>query len=284
LTSDNARFEEAENKPTTDFTEADRRLGDDPLGAGEHRRSLVVVPTYNEADNIERLIERIFQLNLAALEILVVDDNSPDGTAALVERRQAREARLHLIRRPGKRGLGTAYVAGFEFALARGYDHVFEMDADLSHNPDDLPRFLEKVTKYDLVIGSRYATGVNVINWPLSRLLLSLGANWYTRVITGLPIRDCTSGFKCFRREVLERIQLDTLQSDGYSFQIELNFHAWRQGFRLVELPIIFVDRERGISKMSHKVMMEAAFMVWRLRFSDLLRRLLGRAHPTRSS
>ena len=247
------------------------------LAGAEHKRTLVVIPTYNEAGNIEKLIDRIFQLNIAALEILIVDDNSPDGTAAVVERRQAKEPRLHLLRRAGKLGLGTAYVAGFQFAIAQGFDYIFEMDADLSHNPDDLPRFLEKILDYDLVIGSRYATGVNVINWPLSRLMLSVWANWYTRRVTGLPIRDCTSGFKCFRRIVLEHVRLDKIKSDGYSFQIELNFKAWRQGFRIVELPIIFVDRETGSSKMSRKVMREAAFMVWRLRFSDLLERILRR-------
>jgi dolichol-phosphate mannosyltransferase len=240
------------------------------LAAFEHKRTLVVIPTYNEAGNIERVIDRILQLNIAGLEILVVDDNSPDGTATLVAQRQVREPRLHLIGRPAKMGLGTAYVAGFRFAIERSFDYIFEMDADLSHNPDDLPRFLEKIREYDLVIGSRYTRGVNVINWPLSRLLLSLWANWYTRVITGLPLKDCTSGFKCFRRQVLESIRLDEIKSDGYSFQIELSFIAWRLGFRLVELPIIFVDRDQGSSKMSRKVMKEAAWMVWRLRFVDL--------------
>lgn len=238
---------------------------------------MVVTPTYNEAGTIEKLIDRIFQLSIAGLDILVVDDNSPDGTAALVENRQTQEPRLHLIRRPAKLGLGTAYAVGFRFAIDRGFDYVFEMDADLSHNPDDLPRFLEKIKNYDLVIGSRYTRGVNVINWPLSRLLLSLWANWYTRKITGLPLRDCTSGFKCFRREVLENVMLDKIKSDGYSFQIELNFAAWRLGYRMVELPIIFVDREIGDSKMSRKVMKEAALMAWRLRFNDLIQRLFRR-------
>jgi len=237
----------------------------------------VVIPTYNEAGNIEKLIDRLFQLNIAGLEILVVDDNSPDGTAAKVVYRQAREPRLHLIRRASKMGLGSAYITGFRYALERGFDHIFEMDADLSHNPDDVPRFLEKIRDVDLVIGSRYTQGVNVINWPLSRLLLSLFANWYTRVITGLPIRDCTSGFKCFRRHVLESLMLDKIKSDGYSFQIEVNFIAWRKGFRLVELPIIFVDRETGSSKMSGKVMREAAWMVWRLRIIDLLQIVFNR-------
>ena len=244
---------------------------------------MVVIPTYNEAGNIEKLIDRIFQLNITGLEILVVDDNSPDGTAAVVVHRQAREPRLHLIRRGGKMGLGTAYASGFCFALERGFDYIFEMDADLSHNPDDLPRFLEKIRDYDLVVGSRYTHGVNVINWPLSRLLLSLWANWYTRVITGLPLKDCTSGFKCFRRQVLESIVLDKIKSDGYSFQIEMNFMAWRLGFRIVELPIIFVDRELGSSKMSRKVMKEAAVMVWRLRLTDLMQRIFKRRKPAKA-
>jgi dolichol-phosphate mannosyltransferase len=184
------------------------------------------------------------------------------------------DLRVHLIRRPGKLGLGTAYVVGFRFAIIHRFDYIFEMDADLSHNPDDLPRFLEMMQEYDLVIGSRYMHGVNVINWPLSRLLLSLWANWYTRTITGLPLRDCTSGFKCFRRNVLESIRLDKIKSDGYSFQIELHFVAWKMGYRIGELPIIFVDREIGSSKMSRKVMKEAALMVWRLRFTDLVERL----------
>jgi len=237
----------------------------------------VVIPTYNEAGNIEKLIDRIFQLNIAGLEILVVDDNSPDDTASVVQNRQAHDSRLHLIQRPGKMGLGTAYVSGFRFALDHKFDYVFEMDADLSHNPDDLPRFLEKMKDHDLVVGSRYTNGVNVINWPLSRLLLSLFANWYTRTITGLPLRDCTSGYKCFRANVLESIKLDKIKSDGYSFQIELNFFAWRMGYRIVELPIIFVDREVGNSKMSRKVMNEAALMAWRLRFNDFFERLFDR-------
>jgi dolichol-phosphate mannosyltransferase len=242
---------------------------------------LVVIPTYNEAGNIEKLIDRIFQLNISGLEILIVDDNSPDGTAGLVEKRLALDPRVHLIQRSGKLGLGTAYVVGFRFAIGHGYDYVFEMDADFSHNPDDLPRFLERMQECDLVIGSRYMHGVNVINWPLSRLLLSLGANWYTRMITGLPLRDCTSGYKCFRRSVLESIRLDRIKSDGYSFQIELHFIAWKLGFRIAELPIIFVDREIGSSKMSRKVMKEAAWMVWQLRAMDLAQRLFGRTRRT---
>lgn len=235
-------------------------------------RTLIVIPTYNEAGNVRRLLERIFALGIADLEVLVVDDNSPDGTAFVVEELQQQNAAIHLIRRPGKLGLGTAYVTGFKYAIEKKFDFIFEMDADLSHNPEDIPRFLETMEKgYDLVIGSRYLTGVNVINWPLSRLILSLFANWYTRTITGLPLKDCTSGFKCFRRSVLESIDLDNIHSDGYSFQIELHFLVWKKGFRFCEIPIIFTDRDRGSSKMSRKVMIEAALMVWRLKFWDII-------------
>ncbi len=235
-------------------------------------RTLIVIPTYNEAGNVRRLLERIFALGIADLEVLVVDDNSPDGTASVVEELQQQNAAIHLIRRPGKLGLGTAYVTGFKYAIEKKFDFIFEMDADLSHNPEDIPRFLETMEKgYDLVIGSRYLTGVNVINWPLSRLILSLFANWYTRTITGLPLKDCTSGFKCFRRSVLESIDLDNIHSDGYSFQIELHFLVWKKGFRFCEIPIIFTDRDRGSSKMSRKVMIEAALMVWRLKFWDII-------------
>ena len=235
-------------------------------------RALVVIPTYNEAGNIENVINRIFALNDPSIEILIVDDNSPDGTGMLVARRQEKEPRVHLLQRPGKMGLGTAYVAGFRYALQNGFEYIFEMDADLSHNPDDLPRLLEKINGYDLVIGSRYLTGVNVINWPLSRLLLSLFANWYTRTITRLPINDCTSGFKCIHRRVLETVALDGIVSNGYAFQIELHYKIWRCGFRICEVPIVFTERRQGKSKMSRKVQFEAATMVWRLKLADWLR------------
>jgi len=235
-------------------------------------RALVVIPTYNEAGNIENVINRIFALNDSKIEILIVDDNSPDGTGELVARRREQEPRLHLLQRPGKMGLGTAYVAGFRYALQNGFEYIFEMDADLSHNPDDLPRLLEKMNGYDLVIGSRYLTGVNVINWPLSRLLLSLFANWYTRTITRMPINDCTSGFKCIHRRVLEAVALDAIVSNGYAFQIELHYKIWRHGFRICEVPIVFTERRAGKSKMSRKVQFEAATMVWRLTLADWLR------------
>jgi dolichol-phosphate mannosyltransferase len=215
------------------------------------------------------LLDHIFELKVPRLEVLVVDDNSPDGTAEIVHRRSAQDGRVHLLARSRKMGLGTAYVAGFHFALQNGYELIFEMDADFSHHPEDLPRFLEKMDDYDLVIGSRYLTGVNVTNWPLSRLLLSLFANGYTRVITRMPINDCTSGFKCFHRRVLEAIALEKIVSNGYAFQIELHYKAWRKGFRILEIPIVFTERLTGSSKMSRKIQFEAARMVWRLKIRD---------------
>jgi len=235
---------------------------------------LVVIPTYNEAGNIDMLLDRLFGLNIPTLHVLIVDDNSPDGTAERVAQRSRHEPRLHLIHREKKMGLGTAYVAGFKFALQNGFDLIFEMDADLSHNPEDIPRFLSKSDEFDLVIGSRYLTGVNVTNWPLSRLLLSLFANAYTRIITRMPIHDCTSGFKCFHRRVLEAITLDNIVSNGYAFQIELHYKAWRKGFRICEIPIVFTERLAGKSKMSRRIQLEAAKMVWRLKLLDLLGKL----------
>lgn len=233
-------------------------------------KTLVIIPTYNEADNIEVIIKQIIGLNIPNLSILVVDDNSPDGTGDIVEKIAETDLRIRLVRRAAKMGLGTAYVEGFRFAIKEGFDYIFEMDADLSHDPAEVPRFLEKIKSHDLVIGSRYISGVNVINWPLPRLLLSLFANWYTRAITRLPVKDCTSGFKCFRRLVLQSIDLDGISSDGYSFQIEMTYKAWKNNFRICEIPIIFVDRTKGNSKMTRKVMREAAWVVWKLRFSGL--------------
>ena len=232
---------------------------------------LIIIPTYNEAENIEIVISKLIDLNIPNLSILVVDDNSADETGKIVERIYDVDSRVHLIQREGKLGLGTAYVVGFKFAIEKGFDYIFEMDADLSHDPGEIPRFLEKIETYDLVIGSRYISGVNIINWPLSRLLLSIGANLYTRIVTGLPIRDCTSGFKCFRRKVLENINLEKISSDGYSFQIEVNYKVWKKNFKICEIPIIFVDRVKGSSKMSRKVMREAAWMVWKLRLLNLI-------------
>jgi dolichol-phosphate mannosyltransferase len=233
-------------------------------------KALVIVPTYNERENLEELVRRIFDQKLPT-EVLVVDDNSPDGTGTLADEMAARDPRVHVMHRPGKMGLGSAYVAGFKWALARDYEAVFEMDADFSHNPDSLGDFLRELGHADLVLGSRYLHGVTVVNWPLSRLILSYSANLYSRIITGMPVKDLTGGFKCFRRQVLEAIDLDRVRSDGYAFQIEINFKAWRKGFRIQEIPILFVDRQAGVSKMSRRIVREAAWMVWRLRLLDLL-------------
>lgn len=238
------------------------------------KRTLIIIPTYNEAENIGTIISRIISLNIPNVFVLVIDDNSPDGTGDIVEKISKKDQRIRLIRREGKLGLGTAYIEGFKVAIQENFDYVFEMDADLSHNPDDIPKFLEAIPEHDLVIGSRYISGVNVINWPLSRLLLSLGANWYSRLITGLPIKDCTSGFRCFKREVLESIDLERISSDGYSFQIEMAFKVWKKDFKILEIPIIFIDRTKGDSKMTRKVMREAAWVVWKLRILSFMNRL----------
>lgn len=232
---------------------------------------LVIIPTFNERENLIELLGRIFAQPIADLHVLIVDDNSPDGTGDLAEELRAKDPRVEVMHRPGKLGLGSAYVAGFRHALGQGYDVVFEMDADFSHNPDSLPDFLRELDDADLVVGSRYLHGVTVVNWPLLRLVLSYGANLYTRVITGLPIKDATGGFKCFRRQVLEALDLDRVKSDGYGFQIEINYKTWRKRFRIREIPILFVDRRAGVSKMSRRIVWEAAFMVWRLRVLDLL-------------
>jgi dolichol-phosphate mannosyltransferase len=233
-------------------------------------RILVIIPTYNERENIEKLIPAVLAQG-KSIEVLVVDDNSPDGTGGIVKGIRAVEPRVHLIERQGKLGLGSAYIAGFRFALENGYDIVFEMDADFSHHPRYIKRFLRAARKNDLIIGSRYVKGVNVINWPLMRLVLSTGASVYTRLITGMPLRDPTSGYKCIGRAVLEKLDLDKIDSDGYSFQIEVNYKAWRMGFKVVEIPIIFVDRNRGSSKMNKKIVFEAIYMVWWLRIQAIL-------------
>lgn len=230
-------------------------------------RALVIVPTYNERDNILRLIDAVLSQD-ARIDVLVVDDGSPDGTGALVDERAAVDARVHVIHRPRKMGLGTAYLAGFRWALERDYELVFEMDADFSHDPSHLPQFIASATEGDLVLGSRYRDGkVTVVNWPINRLLLSYGANIYARIVTGLPLFDATGGFKCFHRKVLEAIDLNDVRSNGYAFQIEMSFRAWRKGFRIVEIPIVFVDRTEGESKMSKRIVREAIWMVWRLRW-----------------
>jgi dolichol-phosphate mannosyltransferase len=231
---------------------------------------LIIIPTYNERENILTLLDRLLALPYG-LEVLVVDDNSPDGTGELVAARQKADARVHLIRRPGKLGLGSAYVAGFRYALAGGAQYVFEMDADFSHDPEAIGDFVKAAEDADVVLGSRYLHGVTVVHWPLKRLILSYSANLYTRFITGLPVMDATGGFKCFRRAALEAIDLDRVHSDGYSFQIEMSYKCWRKGFKIKEIPITFVDRRAGVSKMNRKIVWEAAWMVWRLRLLDLL-------------
>ncbi len=233
---------------------------------------LVVIPTYNERDNIVRLIPEVLAQD-SRISVLVVDDNSPDGTADAVEEMARRDDRILLLRREGKFGLGSAYRDGFRIALQRGASHIIEMDADFSHDPNSLPALLKEAESQDLVIGSRYTRGVSVVNWPIRRLLLSYCATVYTRIITGLRVTDCTSGFKCFRREVLEAINLDTVRSDGYSFQIEMNYLCMEKGYRIGEIPIIFIDRHAGTSKMSRKIVREAVFMVWKLRIGSLLKR-----------
>jgi dolichol-phosphate mannosyltransferase len=236
-------------------------------------RALVVVPTYNERVNLPLIVPLVLQQD-ARIEVLVVDDNSPDGTGQLADEMAASNRRIHVLHRPGKAGLGKAYLAGFRWALECGYDFIFEMDADFSHDPKFLPEFLQAIETADLVIGSRYRAGVNVINWPISRLLLSLGANEYARRVTGLPLTDSTGGFKCFRRRVLEAIDFEKVKSNGYSFQIEMSFRAWKQGFRLVEIPIVFTDRVEGQSKMDKRIVREAIRMVWWLRLKSMIGQL----------
>jgi len=236
-------------------------------------RTLIIIPTYNEAENILRIVPEILSV-APDIDVLVVDDNSPDGTSEAVRKMGASDHRVHLLLREKKMGLGTAYVAGFKYALAHDYDYVFEMDADFSHDPKEIPKMLSAMERCDLVIGSRYINGVRVLDWPMKRLLLSYFANVYTRIITGMPVRDATGGFKCYRRKVLESIDLDRIRSNGYAFQIETNFKAWAGGFRVCEHPIVFVDRRLGTSKMNKGIIYEAAFMVWKLKFQHLFRKL----------
>ena len=229
-------------------------------------KSLVIVPTYNEKENILLMLDAILQQH-ECLEVLVVDDGSPDGTGDMVAAEAEKNSRIHLIRRKGKMGLGSAYVTGFKWALERDYERVFEMDADFSHSPSDLTRFLEAAEESDLVLGSRYMKQrISVVNWDLRRLILSYGANVYTRMVTGLPISDATGGFKCFRREALQALNLDKMKSDGYCFQIETTFKIWKKGMRVKEIPIVFTDRTRGTSKMSGGIISEAFFLVLKLR------------------
>lgn len=234
--------------------------------------TLIIVPTFNEAHNISRLIDRLMNLQ-NQVDLLVIDDGSPDGTADEVRKSQEKyEGRVALIERPGKQGLGTAYVKGFEYAIEKGYDYVCEMDADFSHDPNDVEKLINEVKagNTDVAVGSRYSNGISIINWPLSRLILSYCANIYARTITGLPISDTTAGFKCIHRRVLENISMDRIKSNGYAFQIELHFRAWKAGFKLSEVSIVFREREEGVSKMSKAIVREAIWRVWALKFRSL--------------
>lgn len=239
-------------------------------------RAAVVIPTFNEAENIRAVLQRVLALPLG-IDVVVVDDGSPDGTARIVRGVQRdKPGRVHLIERQGKLGLGTAYLTGFAHALEKGYDYVCEMDADLSHNPSDLPALVAPVAagEADLAVGSRYIGGVRVMNWPLTRLMISYGASMYTRAITRMPVYDVTAGFVCYHRRVLEALDLKRVKSNGYSFQVEMKYRAWRAGFRLIEVPIVFTERTEGQSKMSKAIVREAAWKVWELRFRSILRRL----------
>jgi len=239
----------------------------------DNKRALVIFPTYNEKENIERIVRAVLPLD-PRLEVLIVDDNSPDGTGRIAESLANGEKRVNVLHRDRKEGLGRAYLAGFKWGIERRYDYLFEMDADFSHDPAYLPDFLKAIEDNDLVLGSRYICGVNVVNWPMSRLLLSYFANVYTRLVTGLPVRDGTGGFKCFRREVLETIDLEAVKSNGYIFQIEVSLRAWKKGFRIKEIPIVFTDRQEGASKMSKKIVREAIWKVWYLRLMAILGKL----------
>ena len=242
-------------------------------------QTLVIVPTYNERENLPPLAAHLLRLP-TPVDLLVVDDNSPDGTGTIADDLATRHPQIHVLHRSEKNGLGRAYCAGFAWALERGYEFIMEMDGDFSHNPDDIPKFLDAAQTADLVVGSRYANGIRVINWPLGRLLLSMGAARYVRLITGMPISDPTGGFKCFRRRALRAVDLDQVRSNGYSFQIEMTHKIWRQGLKVAEVPIIFTDRFQGSSKMSRKIVWEALFMVWRIWFQNGLRRSPRPARP----
>jgi dolichol-phosphate mannosyltransferase len=237
-----------------------------------HETPLVIIPTYNERENIVLLLPEIRKIAPDA-HILIVDDNSPDGTSQCAKELGRGIGHVHVLDRTKKEGLGRAYLAGFDWALQRDYDYIFEMDADFSHDPAYLPAFLQAIADADLVIGSRYISGVNVINWPMSRLLLSYFGNIGARIIAGVPVRDCTGGFKCFRRQVLEQLNLSHIGSSGYSFQVEVNYHVWKKRFRIKEIPIVFTDRKRGVSKMSTSIIREALVLLWKLRLLSLIHR-----------
>ncbi len=233
---------------------------------------LVIVPTYNERENLGKLAPLVLS-QLPDVRLLVVDDGSPDGTGEVADKLAAEDDRVHVIHRPKKMGLGSAYVQGFHYALDTDADLIIQMDADFSHDPAVIPDLVREAENHDVVLGSRYIWGANVVNWPLRRLFLSYFANVYTHIITGLPVKDSTGGFKCFRRNVLATIDLDAIRSDGYSFQIEVNFRCWRKSFSITEIPIVFVDRHAGTSKMSRRIVWEAMWLVWRLRLDRILRR-----------
>lgn len=238
------------------------------------KRALIIIPTYNEAENIVNIINELVAINYpdVIIEILVVDDNSTDGTAMLVK--NLAHQRVHIIERPAKMGLGTAYIKGFGYAIENNYDYVFEMDADFSHDPEAIPGFLDKLKEYDLVIGSRYIEGIAVVNWPLSRLMISIGASYYTRMITFLPVKDVTAGFMAYRVSSLKQIDFNKVHSNGYSFQIEMKFRMWKKGFKITEIPIVFIDRRAGVSKMSRKIVYEAMYMVWKLKLKSIFNKL----------
>jgi dolichol-phosphate mannosyltransferase len=235
-------------------------------------RTVVVIPTYNERDNVRRIVPAVLQAT--PCEVIVVDDESPDGTAAVVAELAAADPRVHLLRHRPKMGIGPAYLAGFQQALGMGPDYVIQMDADLSHPPEMLPKFVELMAEADVVLGSRYSRGITVVNWPIERLLISYFGNYYARRVTGIPVRDATGGFKCWRREALAGVDLERVRSNGYAFQIEMNFRAWRRGFRMREVPIVFVDRDTGESKMNKRIGLEALWICWWLKLQALTGRL----------
>ncbi len=247
--------------------------------ARRHEPTLIIVPTYNERDNLPRMAEKLLSLPVA-VDVLVVDDNSPDGTGKIADELAAKHPQIHVLHRAGKKGLGRAYIAGFKWALENKYEFIFEMDCDFSHNPDDIPAFLEAAKDADLVLGSRYVGGIRVINWPLGRLMLSRLAGKYVSLVTGMPFSDPTGGYKCFRRRALQALNLDEIRSNGYSFQIELTHKLWRQGFKIVEVPIIFTDRTHGQSKMAGGIVNEAFWLVWRLWLQNGLRRSPRQKNP----
>jgi dolichol-phosphate mannosyltransferase len=243
------------------------------------QKALIIVPTYNERENLPAIVKRVLAQPLS-IEVLVVDDNSPDGTGQLADEIAAQNPLVHVLHRAQKQGLGRAYCAGFQWALARDFEFIFEMDCDFSHNPDEIPNFIQAAQDADLVLGSRYRNGIRVINWPLKRLMLSLFAARYVRIITGMPITDPTGGYKCFRRRTLLSLDLDAVHSNGYSFQIEITHKLWRQGMKIAEVPIIFTDRFQGHSKMSRAIVREAFLMVWKLWAQNGFRRRPRPATP----